>query len=54
MRPGVDTAEAVNATTDAAAGGMDLSSILGPVAGGGVGGGVIMAIIGAITHGISK
>ena len=36
---GVDMTEAVNATTDASAGGMDISSILGSVAGGGVGGG---------------
>ena len=35
-------------------GGMDVSGILGSVAGGGVGGGVIMAIIGAIKGAMSK
>ncbi|MFS4466348.1 hypothetical protein [Maribacter sp. 2210JD10-5] len=35
-------------------GGMDVSGILGSVAGGGVGGGVIMAIIGAIKNAMSK
>lgn len=38
----------------AADGGMDLSSILGSVASGGVGGGVLMAIIGAIKSALSK
>lgn len=37
-----------------AAGGMDMSSILGSVASGGVGGGVIMAIVGAIKNAMSK
>ncbi len=37
-----------------AAGGMDLSSILGSIAGGGVGGGVLMAIIGAIKNAMGK
>lgn len=36
------------------AGGMDMSNILGSVAGGGVGGGVIMAIIGVIKGAMSK
>ncbi|WP_024768543.1 MULTISPECIES: hypothetical protein [Aquimarina] len=35
-------------------GGMDLSGILGSIAGGGVGGGVLMAIIGLIKNAISK
>ncbi len=35
-------------------GGMDISGILGSVAGGGVGGGVIMAIVGAIKSNMSK
>ena len=35
-------------------GGMDVSGILGSVAGGGVGGGVIMAIIGVIKSAMSK
>lgn len=39
----------------AAAGeGMDISGILGSVAGGGVGGGVLMAIIGVIKNAMSK
>ena len=38
----------------AAEGGMDMSGILGSVAGGGVGGGVLMAIIGAIKNAMSK
>ena len=35
-------------------GGMDLSGILGSVAGGGVGGGVVMAIIGLIKKAMNK
>ena len=35
-------------------GGMDLSGILGSVAGGGVGGGVVMAIIGFIKKAMNK
>ena len=35
-------------------GGMDLSGILGSVAGGGVGGGVVMAIIGVIKKAMNK
>ncbi|GAB5473301.1 MAG: hypothetical protein Mars2KO_14000 [Maribacter sp.] len=38
----------------AADGGMDISGILGSVAGGGVGGGVLMAIIGVIKNAMSK
>ena len=38
----------------AAEGGMDMSGILGSVAGGGVGGGVLMVIIGAIKNAMSK
>lgn len=38
----------------AAASSMDVSSILGSVAGGGVGGGIIMAIIGFIKKAINK
>lgn len=37
-----------------AASGMDMSSILGSVASGGVGGGVVMAIIGAIKKAMAK
>lgn len=37
-----------------AAGGMDMSSILGSVASGGVGGGVVMAVIGAIKNAMGK
>ena len=39
---------------DAGGGEMDLTGILGSVAGGGVGGGVIMAIIGAIKNAMAK
>ncbi|MDH3697548.1 MAG: hypothetical protein OER83_02635 [Flavobacteriaceae bacterium] len=39
---------------DAGGGEMDLSGILGSVAGGGVGGGVIMAIIGTIKNAMAK
>lgn len=35
-------------------GGMDLSGILGSIAGGGVGGGVVMAIIGIIKKAMNK
>lgn len=35
-------------------GGMDLSGILGSVAGGGVGGGILMAIIGVIKKAMNK
>lgn len=35
-------------------GGMDLSGILGSVAGGGVGGGVVMAVIGLIKKAMNK
>lgn len=42
------------AASDAIIGGMDMSSLLGSVAGGGVGGGVIMAVIGAIKKMIAK
>jgi len=35
-------------------GGMDMSSILGNVAGGGVGGAIVMAIVGAIKTQVSK
>lgn len=38
----------------ASGGGMDMSSILGSVASGGVGGGIVMAIIGAIKNAMSK
>lgn len=38
----------------AAGGGMDISGILGSIAGGGVGGGVLMAIIGVIKSALSK
>jgi len=37
-----------------AASGMDLSSILGNVAGGGVGGGIIMAVVGFIKKAMNK
>lgn len=42
----------VGAATDA--GGLDLTSILTSVAGGGVGGGVLMAIVGAIKKAMAK
>jgi hypothetical protein len=35
-------------------GGMDLASIVGSIAGGGVGGGVLMAIIGVIKQAMAK
>ncbi|NLS79267.1 MAG: hypothetical protein GXY76_18620 [Chloroflexi bacterium] len=38
----------------AAAGGLDLGSILSSVAGGGVGGGVLMAIVGLIKQAMAK
>lgn len=38
----------------ASGGGMDIASILGSVAGGGVGGGVLMAIIGFIKKAMAK
>jgi uncharacterized membrane protein YeaQ/YmgE (transglycosylase-associated protein family) len=38
----------------ASGGGMDMSSILGNVAGGGVGGAIVMAIVGAIKTQMSK
>jgi len=38
----------------AAAGGLDLGSIISSVAGGGVGGGVLMAIIGVVRQAMSK
>ncbi len=38
----------------AAASGMDMSSILGSVAGGGVGGGIIMAVVGLIKKAMNK
>lgn len=47
---GIDTLS----VSDAAAGGLDITSILTNVAGGGVGGGVIMAIIGVVKNAISK
>jgi uncharacterized membrane protein YeaQ/YmgE (transglycosylase-associated protein family) len=37
-----------------AAGGLDIASIIGSVASGGIGGGVLMAIIGAIRKAMSK
>jgi uncharacterized membrane protein YeaQ/YmgE (transglycosylase-associated protein family) len=43
---GVEAAEAASS--------MDLTSILGSVAGGGVGGGVVMAIVGMIKNAMSK
>ncbi|MEM5565810.1 hypothetical protein WNY78_11875 [Psychroserpens sp. AS72] len=46
---GLGGAEAVAASSD-----MDLTSILGSVAGGGVGGGVVMAIVGMIKNAMSK
>jgi uncharacterized membrane protein YeaQ/YmgE (transglycosylase-associated protein family) len=45
---------AAAATSAASGGGMDMSSILGNVAGGGVGGAVLMAIIGVIKTQMSK
>lgn len=38
----------------ASGGGMDMSSILGSVASGGIGGGLIMAIVGAVKNAMSK
>lgn len=38
----------------AAGGGMDIGSIIGSLASGGVGGGVIMAVIGLIRNGMAK
>ena len=46
---GLGGAEAAEAATS-----MDLTSILGSVAGGGVGGGVVMAIVGMIKSAMSK
>nr|WP_321246244.1 hypothetical protein [uncultured Psychroserpens sp.] len=46
---GLGGAEAAAASTS-----MDLTSILGSLAGGGVGGGVVMAIVGMIKNAMSK
>jgi uncharacterized membrane protein YeaQ/YmgE (transglycosylase-associated protein family) len=45
---------AAAATSAATGGGMDMSSILGNVAGGGVGGAVVMAVVGLIKTQMSK
>jgi uncharacterized membrane protein YeaQ/YmgE (transglycosylase-associated protein family) len=45
---------AAAATSAASSGGMDMSSIIGNVAGGGVGGAILMAIIGVIKTQMSK
>ncbi|MCU1321009.1 MAG: hypothetical protein JWM43_658 [Acidobacteriaceae bacterium] len=45
---------AAAATSAASTGGMDISSILGSVAGGGVGGAIVMAIVGLIKTQMSK
>jgi uncharacterized membrane protein YeaQ/YmgE (transglycosylase-associated protein family) len=45
---------AAAATSAASTGGMDMSSILGNVAGGGVGGAILMAIIGLVKAQMSK
>jgi hypothetical protein len=42
------------ATAAASTGGMDMSSILGNVAGGGVGGAIVMAVVGLIKAQMSK
>jgi len=42
------------AASDAIVGGMDMSALLGSVAGGGVGGGAVMAIIGVVKKMMSK
>jgi hypothetical protein len=39
---------------DAAAGGMDIGSIISQVAGGGIGGGVLLAVIGMIKKAMAK
>ena len=45
---------AAAATSAASGGGMDMSSIIGNVAGGGVGGAIVMAIVGMIKTQMSK
>ena len=45
---------AAAATSAASSGGMDMSSIIGNVAGGGIGGAILMAIIGVIKTQMSK
>src|SRR5271170_7850028 len=47
-------AAAAAATSAASAGGMDMSSIIGNVAGGGVGGAIVMAVIGLIKAQMNK
>jgi uncharacterized membrane protein YeaQ/YmgE (transglycosylase-associated protein family) len=54
LMSGGAAAAAAAATSAASTGGMDMSSILGNVAGGGVGGAVLMAIIGLIKTQMSK
>src|SRR5580692_11340093 len=45
---------AAAASSAASSGGMDMSSIIGNVAGGGVGGAIVMAIVGLVKAQISK
>jgi uncharacterized membrane protein YeaQ/YmgE (transglycosylase-associated protein family) len=45
---------AAAATSAASSGGMDMSSIIGNVAGGGVGGAIVMAVIGLVKAQMSK
>ncbi len=45
---------AAAATSAASAGGMDMSSIIGNVAGGGIGGAIVMAIVGLVKAQMNK